>query len=86
MLDLAPALNSKAPIVINSFSPETLRALHTMNRAFAHAVIENHRFGLPMIQYIDGQVVETPSETLLPLAHCYLETNGEPLPEQVGGH
>lgn len=27
-----------------------------MNRAYADVVIENHRLGLPVIQFIDGQV------------------------------
>lgn len=55
-----------------------------MNRAFADVVIENHRLGLPVIQLIDGEMVETPAESLLPLARRFLETNGEPLPSQVG--
>ncbi len=55
-----------------------------MNRAFAGVVIENHHPGLPVIQYLNGQMVETPAESLLPRARRFLETNGEPLPEQVG--
>jgi hypothetical protein len=35
-------------------------------------------------QFLDGQMVEAPAETLLPLAQRFLETNGEPLPGQVG--
>ena len=57
-----------------------------MNRAFADVVIENHRLGLPVIHYLNGEMVETPAESLLPLAHRPLETNGEPLPGQVGLH
>ena len=80
-----PAVPSATPVVLNSFPPETLGALRAMNRAFADVVIENHRLGLPVIQFLDGQMVETPAESLLSLAHGFLETNGEPLPAQVGG-
>ena len=55
-----------------------------MNCAFADVVIENHRLGLPVIQYLNGEMVETPAESLLPQAQRFLETNGEPLPGQVG--
>lgn len=79
-----PAAGSDAPVVLDSFPPETLGALRAMNRAFADVVLENHRLGLPVIQYLDGRMVETPAASLLPLAQRYLETNGEPLPEQVG--
>lgn len=79
-----PASQSAPLQVLNSFPPETLGALSAMNRAFADVVIENHRLGLPVIQFLDGQMVETPAESLLPLARRFLETNGEPLPEQVG--
>jgi hypothetical protein len=72
------------PVVLNSFPPETIGALRAMNRAYAGVVVENHRLGLPVIQYRDGQVVETPTEELLPQALRYLETNGEPLPFQIG--
>ena len=76
---------SNLPQVLNTFPPETLGALRAMNRAYADVVIENHRLGLPVIQFIDGQVVETPTVSLLPQALRFLETNGELLPEQVGG-
>ena len=79
------AASSSKPEVLNSFPPETLGALRAMNRAFASVVIENHQLGLPVIQYVDGEMVETPAESLLPLAKRYLETNGEPLPSQIGG-
>ena len=52
--------------------------------SFADVVIENHRLGLPVIQYLNGEMVETPAESLLPQAQRLLETNGEPLPGQVG--
>jgi len=55
-----------------------------MNRAFADVVIENHRLGLPVIQCANGEMVETPAESLLPKARRFLETNGEPLPGLVG--
>ena len=71
-------------LVPYGLSPETIGALRAMNRAYARVVIENHQLGLPVIQYRDGKVVETPTEDLLPLALRFLETNGEPLPEQLG--
>jgi predicted ABC-type ATPase len=57
-------------------------ALRAMRKAFADAVLENLRFGLPVIQYRDGQVVEVPAEELAPLARRILAANGEPLPEE----
>ena len=77
-------MNTRQPEVIGLFPVETLRALSAMNRAFADVVIENHRLGLPVIQYLNGEMVETPAESLLPQAQRFLETNGEPLPGQVG--
>lgn len=77
----APATDR--PEVLNSFSPETLGVLRAMNR-LARVVIENHRLGLPVIQCLNGEMVETPAESLLPKAQRFLETNGEPLPGQVG--
>ena len=68
------------PPVMNSFPPETIGALRAMNRAFARVVVENHRLGMPVIQYRDGQM----AEELLPLALRFLETNGEPTPAQIG--
>ena len=79
-----PAPATDRPQVLNSFPPETLGALRAMNRAFARVVIENHRLGLPVIQYLNGEMMETPAESLLPQAQRFLETNGEPLPAQVG--
>lgn len=77
---------SASPVVPNSFPPETVGALRAMNRAYARVVVENHRLGLPVIQYRDGQMVEVPTEELLPRALRILETNGEPTPEQIGKH
>jgi len=76
--------SSDLPQVLNSFPAETLGALRAMNRAFARVVVENHQLGLPMIQFIDGELVETSAESLLPQAHRFLETNGELLPRQTG--
>jgi predicted ABC-type ATPase len=68
-----------------AFSPaeETRRSMRAMRKAFADAVLENLRFGLPIIQYRDGQIVEVPAEDLAPLARRILEANGEPLPEEI---
>lgn len=79
-----PAGDSSHPEIQNSFPPETVSALRAMNRAYAKVVVENHKLGLPVIQYRNGQMVETPAEELLPLALHYLETNGEPSSEQLG--
>lgn len=62
----------------------TKGALRAMNRAFAKVVIENHQLGLPVIQFRDGRMVETPTEELLPLAKRFLETNGELTARQLG--
>ena len=61
----------------------TRAAIRAMRKAFADAVLENLRFGLPVIQYRDGKVVHTPAEELAPLARRILAANGEPLPEEV---
>ena len=61
---------------------ETRRAIRAMRKAFADAVLENLRFGLPVIQWRDGKVVEVPPEELAPLARRILAANGEPLPEE----
>lgn len=68
-----------------AFTPaeETRRSMRAMRKAFADAVLENLRFGLPIIQYRDGQIVEVPAEELAPLARRILEANGEPLPEEI---
>ena len=55
-----------------------------MNRAYARVVVENHLFGLPVIQYRDGEMGEVPTAELLPRALQILDTNGEPNPEQIG--
>ena len=75
---------STLPPVINSFPPETIGALRAMNLAYADVVLENHRLGMPVIQWRNGAVAEVPTEELLPLALRFLETNGEPTPEQIG--
>ncbi len=43
--------------VTGTFPPETLGALRAMNRAYARVIIENHRLGLPVIQYLNGEMV-----------------------------
>jgi hypothetical protein len=77
-------LATPPPTVLNSFPPETLGALRAMNMAYADVVVENHRLGMPVIQYRDGAMVEVPTAELLPRALHILETNGEPTPEQIG--
>jgi hypothetical protein len=57
--------------VIGPFPLETPGALRVMRRAFARVVIENHRPGLPVTQYLNGEMVETPADSLLPLARCF---------------
>jgi hypothetical protein len=54
-----------------------------MNRDFADVVIKNHpRNAIHPIHR--RQMVKTPAAALLPQALSFLETNGEPLPEQLG--
>lgn len=62
---------------------ETRASMRAMRKAFADAVLENLRFGLPVVQYIDGKVVHVPAEQLAPLARRILAANGEPLPEDI---
>lgn len=62
---------------------ETRAAMRAMRKAFADAVLENLRFGLPVVQYHDGKVVHVPAEDLAPLARRILAANGEPLPEDI---
>lgn len=58
------------------------RGLCAMRLAYADVILENLRFGLPVIQWREGRgVVEVPAELLVPLARRILEVNGEPLPE-----
>ncbi len=59
----------------------TRASMRAMRKAYADAVLENLRFGLPVIQYIDGKTVEVPAEQLAPMARRILEANGEYLPE-----
>lgn len=65
---------------------ETRGAIRAMRKAFADAVLENLRFGLPVIQFRNGQVVEVPAEDLAPLARRILAANGEPLPEELAAN
>lgn len=64
-------------------SPDTRASMRAMRKAYADAVLENLRFGLPVIQYIDGKVVETPAEQLAPRAREILAANGEYLPGET---
>ncbi len=66
------------------FQPDanTRASMRAMRKAFADAVLENLRFGLPVIQYRDGKVVEVPAEDLAPFARRILAANGELLPEE----
>ena len=58
------------------------RSMRAMRKAYADAILENLRYGLPIIQWREGRgVVEVPAELLAPLARRILEVNGEPLPE-----
>lgn len=65
------------------FAPaeNTRRAIRALRKAYADAVLENLRYGLPVIQWRDGRVVEVPAEELAPRARRILEANGELLPE-----
>lgn len=62
---------------------ETRASMRAMRKAFADAVLENLRFGLPVVQFHDGKVVHVPAEELAPLARRILAANGEPLPEEL---
>ena len=42
------------PSVLHSFPSETIGALRAKNLAFADVVVENHRLGMPVMQYCDG--------------------------------
>lgn len=68
-----------------AFTPAevTRRSMRAMRKAYADAVLENLRFGLPIIQYRDGQIIEVPAEELAPQARRILEANGELLPEEI---
>jgi hypothetical protein len=58
------------------------RGLCALRLAYADVILENLRFGLPVVQWREGRgVVEVPAELLVPLARRILEVNGEPLPE-----
>ena len=64
------------------YDEETRAAIRALRMAFADAVLDNLRYGLPITQWRDGQVVKVPAEELAPLARRILESNGEPLPEE----
>jgi len=59
---------------------ERRASMRAMRKAYADAVLENLRFGLPVVQYLDGKVVKVPAEQLAPKARRILEANGEYLP------
>ena len=60
---------------------ETHAAVRAMRKAYADTVLENLRFGLPVIQgTIDGKVARVSAEQLAPRARRILEANGEFLP------
>lgn len=81
MPQLPPDRVDEPPVM--SPSEETRRSMRAMRKAYADAVLENLRFGLPVIQFRNGQVVEVPAEELAPYARRILEANGEPLPEEI---
>jgi predicted ABC-type ATPase len=57
-------------------------SMRAMRKVYADAILENLRYGLPVIQWREGRgAVTVPAELLEPLARRILETNGEPLPE-----
>lgn len=62
---------------------ETRAAIRAMRKAYADAVLENLRWGLPIIQMRDGKVTAVPAEELAPYARRILAANGEPLPEET---
>jgi predicted ABC-type ATPase len=76
-----PPAAVEEPIPYSS-AESTRRSMRAMRKAFADAVLENLRYGLPVIQYRDGKVVEIPAEELAPLARSILAANGEPLPPE----
>ena len=69
-----PGKSVEEPFTISP-EEETRRAIRAMRKAFADAVLENLRFGLPVIQWRDGKVVEVPAEQLAPLARRILAAN-----------
>jgi len=75
-----------------AFTPEeeTRRAMRAMRKAFADAVLENLRFGLPVIQWRDGSIVERRSTAaLFGMSHDWEGIDGpitgrEPTPPTTG--
>lgn len=61
----------------------TRAAIRALRKAFADAVLENLRWGLPVILMRDGKVAQVPAEELAPRARRILAANGEPLPEDA---
>lgn len=59
---------------------ERRASMRAMRKAYADAVLENLRFGLPVVQYLGGKVVKVPAEQLAPQARRILEADGEYLP------
>ncbi len=83
-LRIVPEIPPKAveEAVPRAFCAETRAAIRALRRAYAHAVLENLSFGLPIIQWHEGRgVVAVPAGKLAPFARRILEVNGEPLPE-----
>ncbi|MCB1104888.1 MAG: hypothetical protein KDK74_09170, partial [Cephaloticoccus sp.] len=82
LVEQSPSDRAEEPLAMTP-GEETRRSMRAMRKAYADAVLENLRFGLPVIQYRDGQVVEVPAEELAPYARRILAANGEPLPEEI---
>lgn len=82
MLDAPKGWQLEEPVAFTSEEVDR-RSMRAMRKAYADAVLENLRFGLPIIQYRDGQIIEVPAEELAPQARRILEANGELLPEEI---
>ena len=82
MLDAPKGWQLEEPVAFTSDEVDR-RSMRAMRKAYADAVLENLRFGLPIIQYRDGQIIEVPAEELAPQARRILEANGELLPEEI---
>ncbi len=81
-MESKPPERVEEPAVLSSDEVDR-RSMRAMRKAYADAILENLRYGLPVIQWREGRgVVEVPAELLVPLARRILETNGEPLPEE----
>lgn len=82
MLDAPKDWLLEEPVAFTSEEVDR-RSMRAMRKAYADAVLENLRFGLPVIQYRNGQIIEVPAEDLAPQARRILEANGELLPEEI---